>query len=91
MTQLKLTPLKVNLLLHIYGIASPFTDPNMPIYEKAKEEFIHHSLAERSDYGCGYRILPRGVAFVNMILATPLPLESEVFIDPRNGTIVDIL
>ena len=90
MTQLKLTPLKINLLLHIYSIAAPFTHPDKPIYEMAKEEFIHHSLAERSDHGCGYRILPRGVAFVNMILATPLPLESEVFIDPRNGTIVDI-
>ncbi len=88
MSQLKLTPLKINLLLHIYAIAEPFNHPDRPIYEQAKEEFIHHNLAQRSEHGCGYKITKRGVAFVNMILATPMPEEVTDYIDPRTGQTV---
>ena len=83
---MKLSPLKINLLMHIYSIAEPFDHPDAPAYVSAKREFLEHNLIFADhDFPCGYKLTPRGKAFIKMILATPLPEEQLAFIDPRTG------
>ena len=81
---MKLTPLKIELLLHIYALAEPFDHPNGPAWEEAKHEFLQNVLAVYTpETECGMRLTRKGRMFIKMILATPLPLES--YVDPRTG------
>jgi hypothetical protein len=82
----QLSPLKINLLLHIYAIAGPFDHPDRPIYEQTKEEFLYHELVViDTSRKCGYRMTEKGDVFIKMILSTPLPEVLTKFIDPRTG------
>jgi hypothetical protein len=85
---MKLTPLKINLLMHIYSIASPFDHPDAPPYADAKIEMKHEDLitsSPTSEHPCGYKVTERGVFFVRMILDTPLPIPNTAWKDPRVG------
>ncbi len=71
---MKLSPLKVNLLLHIYAIAAPFNHPDAPAYAQAKREFVDNELAFEIDTPCGYKLTRKGEVLVDAILNTPMPV-----------------
>lgn len=86
-----MTVLEIRLLLHVYAVAEPFDHSDMPIYQQTKNKFISLGLIEEDkDMACGYSLLPRGKAFIKMLLTTPLPIESVTFIDPRNHETISI-
>jgi hypothetical protein len=85
-TTMKLSPLKIELLLHIYCKPVPFDHPPAKAYGDAKEEFFDSGLIAVDDTKpCGFYLTERGKAFIRLILATPLPEPSNNFIDPRTG------
>lgn len=76
---MKLSPLKINLLLHIYAIASPFNHPDDSAYEQAKLEFVLNELAyEDKTSRCGYKLTRKGEILVAGILNTPMPVLQYV-------------
>ena len=86
---MKLSPLKIELLLHIYCKPVPFDHPPAKAYGDAKEEFFDRGLiAVDNTKPCGFYLTERGKAFIRLILATPLPEHSNVFVDPRTGVTV---
>jgi hypothetical protein len=83
-----MSPLEINLILHIYAIAEPFTHPNAPAYAKAKARFLNLDLIKQSECAaCGYTLTPKGKAFVQILLSTPIPVEKTVFVDPRTNEV----
>jgi len=75
---MKLSPLKINLLMHIYALRSPFDHPNAPAYVLAKKEFVDNELAYEINDGCGYKLTRKGEIFVDAILSTPMPVLQYV-------------
>lgn len=71
---MKLSPLKINLLLHIYAHATPFDHPNTPAYKQAKDEFLANEIAFEDATPCGYRLTRKGEVLVDAILNTPMPV-----------------
>ena len=83
-----MSPLEINLLLHIYAIAEPFNHPDKPIYERTKAKYLSLGLIEESsEAACGYGLTSRGFAFIKLLLSTPIPEEQTVtvYVDPRTG------
>ena len=84
-----MSPLQINLLLHVYAIAKPFDHPDKPIYQKEKNNFVARKLIkEDPESACGYSMLPRGYALIKMLLNTPLPELTTVFVDPRTKEVI---
>ena len=82
---MKLTPINLTILLHIYIGAESFekfgaTSGNM----KAKDELLNNELiVEDIEQPSGHMITRKGEVFLYMILNTPLPVLQ--YIDPRTG------
>ena len=75
---MKLSPLKVNLLMHIYALRRPFDHPDAPAYVLAKKEFVDNELVYEINDGCGYKLTRKGEIFVDAILNTPMPVLQYV-------------
>lgn len=89
-----MTPLHLEILLHAYAMAFPYT-----IKTETRREFIaslmHEGLLEPAQLdtlnqiGVGSILLTiteRGKAYVGMLLATPLPVGA--FVDPRTERVI---
>ena len=87
---MKLSPLNLNILLHLYAIAEPMHHPDLIVYTEAKEELIFHGLI-RYDHESpnSYSMTKKGIAFVHLILSTPLPQKLDAWIDPRTKEIIE--
>lgn len=82
---MSLSPLKINILLHIYAIAEPIPRVESLAAQSALFEFQKMELIERTDDKfSGYRLLPRGQKLVEMLLNTPYPVEVKSWKDPRS-------
>lgn len=76
---MKLSPLKINLLMHIYALRIPFDHPDAPAYREAKNEFIKNEIAyEEETAPCGYKLTRKGEVFVDAIINTPMPVLQYV-------------
>jgi len=83
---MKLTPLKVNMLMHIFIGASTKNFEHPAQAEDALVEFEKLKLiTAREINSCGYRLTELGHAYVKLILTTPLPEAKTCFTDPRTG------
>lgn len=71
---MKLSPLKINLLLHIYAISAPFNHPDAPAYVEAKKEFVNNELVYETDTPCGYALTRKGEVLIDSLLNTPMPV-----------------
>ena len=78
---MKLTPLKIEMLLHI-KCQMVIESLNYPAQQAAISEFISNGLIEHAPDG-GYSLTPKGKKFVGMILDTPLPVPGNQWVDPR--------
>lgn len=83
-----MSPLEIEVLLHIYAIAEPWPRPS-EAYAAAIKKFIVLGVVRadsRSD--SGYRTTSRGDAWVTSICATPCPRLKSVFVDPRTDEVI---
>lgn len=88
---MKLTPLKLNLLMHVYAIAEPFNHPDAPAWYSARSELVMNNLIDVSNKSpCGYSLTQRGRAFVKLILSTPMPEYITVYVDPRTTEVIKL-
>jgi len=84
---MKLTPLKVKMLMHIHSIASPIPNAEFPAQMAALSEFETLGIitVDPNVRSCGYQLTEFGDAYVKLILTTPLPEAKTCFTDPRTG------
>jgi len=75
---MELSPLKINLLMHIYAIPGPFDHPDAQAYKQAKKEFVTNEIAYETDTPCGYKLTRKGEILVDAILNTPMPVLQYV-------------
>lgn len=68
-----MSPLKINILLHIYAIAEPL-DLRGQAHHSALDEFLKNNLIEKITAAPGYRVTDRGLAMVEALLAVQLPI-----------------
>lgn len=75
-----MTPLEINLLLHVYARAGEIENRDAPAVREALTEFLRSDLIElREVHEPGhhpFKILPRGQAMVDHLCETPLPVAS---------------
>lgn len=79
-----LTPFEIQFLLHCYYSPNPWPDSNarQDAIDRFEAEALLFFYANTSD-GPVYRLTPRGKALVQMLCATPFPVES--WADPREA------
>lgn len=84
-----MSPLYVEILLYQYiWRTQPGHTPVLPKHMEmypAQRDCLAHMIENGllNYYGEGYVLTPRGVAFVENILNTPMPVEDVRWIDPR--------
>jgi hypothetical protein len=78
---MKLTPLKVGMLLHI-KCQMPIPTLKYPAQQAAISEFLSNGLIEYVPE-VGYLFTSKGKKFSEMILDTPLPVPENSWVDPR--------
>lgn len=67
------SPYEITLLLHIYAVAEP--PRSCPILDGTIERFKCMGLVERAtDLPAGARITDKGIALVDHLCATPIPV-----------------
>jgi len=84
---MKLTALKVELLMHISSVDSPIENACFPAQRDALIEFEMLGIiaVDPEIRSCRYKLTELGNAYANLILATPIPVIDIRFIDPRTG------
>jgi hypothetical protein len=85
---MKLTPLKIHMLIHFYSLQGPFPNIECNAQQEALLEFNAEGLTEYW-VGSGKVNVPltkKGTFFVKMLLDTPLPVavKKTVYLDPRS-------
>jgi len=86
---MRTTPMMIQTMLHIYGCPQPLRD--VPAVAQSLNRLNDNGLIEEFDMpkeSCGYRCTDRGLAWINMLLETPLP--TAAFLDPRNNEAVSV-
>jgi predicted transcriptional regulator len=78
---MKLTPLKVEMLLHIKS-QMPIPNLNYTAQQAVISEFLSNGLIEFT-FDNNYCLAQKGKKFVGMILDTPLPVLGNHWVDPR--------
>lgn len=85
MPRMTFSPLHIQVILHIYAIAEPL-EKSFPMSSVLAEilDFCQHwKIIEKDSVALnGFRILPRGVKWVEMLCETPLPIQQ--WVDPRD-------
>jgi hypothetical protein len=79
-----MTPYELEILLHYYVSPAPFARITAPAFLGAVGGLIGDDLLQLDEGG--YHVTDKGLAFVRMVLATPLP-EQE-WTDPRTGGVI---
>lgn len=86
-----MTPLQIELLLHIYARRGPLNLP-MPVHHEAIEGFKKDRLIEMTEPVTGehpYRLTERGEAYVQALLSLPLPVAVwQMPVPPMPGAYV---
>lgn len=89
MSQIRLSPLKVTMLLHFYSIPEPFPNMGCISQTSALQEFIGKGLvvdkANTADEV--HQLTPLGEAFVHLILSILISTQGK-FVDLRIDTLV---
>lgn len=75
-----MTPLQINMLLHFYGRAAPWTEWHSA-QKEAFDYFVGEQLIEPNDKGgwnldAPFKLTERGVAYVRFLCALPLPVAN---------------
>jgi len=78
------TPVVIQTMLHIYSCPQSLRD--VPAVKESLHRLRKHGLIESVNEGSGYQCTERGLAWINILLETPLP--TSAFLDPRNGQTV---
>lgn len=79
-----MTPLQIVMMLHYYAIAEPYAyrDPchaNSEAVRKQRDRLVSFELIEPDPNSrSGYRATERGVAYVEALERTPLPIKKWV-------------
>lgn len=76
-----MSPLKINILLHIYAIVEPL-DLRGQAHHAALNEFLNANLIEKIATAPGYRVTDRGLAMVEALMAVQLPICK--WVQPRS-------
>lgn len=80
-----MTPLEIQLLLHIYGCRSPIENVGAPAQRAALAMFEREEAIKRDKddptNAHGWKLAARGQAFVDRLLAMHLP--EAIWIDPK--------
>ncbi len=84
---MKLTPLKVTMLMHIHSIASPIPNAEFAAQMAALSEFETLGIitVDPDVRSCGYQLTEFGDAYIRLILSALLPEVHVIFIDSRTG------
>ena len=75
-----MTPFELDILLHYYGHADdhPVVNARPPIWEGTLEAFLSEGLLEgilKTEHGATIRLTDRGRAYIDYVLAVPLPVR----------------
>lgn len=77
-----MTPFELDILLHYYGCADdhPVVQRNPPIWPETRDAFLETELMEFAVPGesATYRLTARGKAYIEYVLAVPLPVVKWV-------------
>lgn len=73
-----MSPLKLEIILHHYGRCDKFDGCNKQMYDEIIFELQNEGIIDRKDFP---KTTPKGIAFVEMLLATPYP--EKAWFDPR--------
>ena len=81
-----MTPNDIEVLIHCH--TSPTVHPRIvaPAVAEAIEGFVRHGILEQRD-GNGYNTTERGQALMEVLCATPFPVEAWV---DGNGKVIEI-
>ncbi len=84
-----MTPFELDILLHYYAIREdhPVVDRQPPIWPETCDAFLNEGLIEiipvvQRQY-CTYRLTERGKAYIEHVLAVPLPVVKWVLPDTK--------
>ncbi|WP_226623101.1 winged helix-turn-helix domain-containing protein [Brucella anthropi] len=77
-----MTPYMLEILMHHHCSRSAFSRETAPAYKSTVDELVKLGLLERIEFGF-VQSTERGRAYLDMVLATPLPVPG--FYDPRTG------
>jgi hypothetical protein len=81
---MKISPLHVSLLIHCYAIASEIEHRNAPAVVQYLEWMeLNDLIIQANTRKFGFRTTDRGDAWMQQILATPLPVSRLEWVDPR--------
>lgn len=78
-----LTPVQVICLMEAYYLAGPTRDLSES-YQRAYDWLKAREAVQWNSVGCRWDTTLRGEAWIQMILSTPAPVRSSVYLDPRN-------
>lgn len=81
-----MTPYEIEVFLHHAASSAPFPRADAPIYPETVEGLIRSNLLAR--YGEAFRPTAFGMAFREMLCATPLP--QILTVDPRTGDRIEV-
>lgn len=86
-------PGTLRILLHLFVTPAPYPLPerDAPFYREAVNMLAEHGLItaghprNNEDEFHGWAVTSRGRAYIRLLLATPLPVTSPAWQDPRTG------
>lgn len=79
-----MSPFEINIILHIYASAEPVGERYAGcLTAETLKRFVSLDLIDRGDFP---KITSKGVAYVEMLMSTPFPVEK--FVDPRTNEII---
>ncbi len=86
---MNLSPLEVEILLHIYCGPSRFENDHTEVYASTIKTFLTGNIiAAAGDTENGYRVTERGDCWVQAILSTPMP--RAVYVDSHDNIITSV-
>ncbi len=85
---MSMTPLELRCLIDIY-VGSELSVPATDVRRHAMNDLVRNGLVEgASSLPSGHDTTELGNAFMSLILSTPIP--DAKFIDPRDGSIIQV-
>lgn len=82
---LRITPLELEVLLHLYYDPSPYNAPS-EAHRNAVDRFLGEGLVDLRRYPGPLNellVTPKGAAYIESILYTPYPVQVTFWVDPR--------
>lgn len=84
-----MTPLQIKMMLHYYAIAEPYAkdDPDhacsRAVFEQRGFLIRENMIVEDCAADSGYRVSPRGEAYIDALCKMPLPMSVWVMPPPQ--------